>query len=240
MIDKGQILDEAKYIINNDRNTQYGDPEDSFALIAEYWQVYLRNMLLDKAQDQQLSIEDVLFNEFLKVDNVAMLMVLFKIAREHYQGKKDNVVDAAGYLGIYGDKYNGNNPNVYRHETRKCTVCGDMINYNPQVDTCPICESCKGLDNEEWESDGDIMTDTEEADPEIVDKDTITDCMGNYFGRWCPRCGAEMEIVRPGKVQCSESCDVMDGKEEQQWIEKEREQQSRILFNACPFCGGRK
>ena len=85
-------------------------------------------------------------------------------------------------------------------------------------------------DNEEWESDGDVMTDAEEADPEIVDKDTITDCMGNYFGRWCPNCGSEMEVVRPGKVQCSQSCDrqeasedVMSELEKAEWIEKAKQ-----------------
>ena len=36
--------------------------------------------------------------------------------------------------------------------------------------------------------------------------DEIEDGHGNAWGRWCPDCGAEMEVVRPGKVQCSEGC----------------------------------
>ncbi len=172
MTDKGKILNDAIQIINGERQDQYGDPEDSFTLIAEYWQVYLRNMLLDKAQDQQLSVIDVLFNEFLKDDNIAMMMVLFKIAREHYQGKKDNVVDAAGYLGIYGDKYDFDKSTVDKQDP----------------------------DNEEWESDSDVIS-------EIWEK-------------------TEREA------------NAMDEEEEQQWVEKEREQQSRMLLNACPFCGG--
>jgi hypothetical protein len=42
------------------------------------------------------------------------------------------------------------------------------------------------------------------------DPDTIDDGHGNAWDRWCPDCGAEMEIVRPGKVQCSEGCKRLD------------------------------
>lgn len=34
----------------------------------------------------------------------------------------------------------------------------------------------------------------------------IDDGFGNRWNRLCPNCGAELEIVRPGKVQCSEGC----------------------------------
>ena len=81
--ERGSILDEAKEVINGERQNHYGDPEDSFALIAEYWSIYL---------DRHLSPQDV-----------AMMMVLFKLARESHQHKRDNLVDAAGYLGILGD-----------------------------------------------------------------------------------------------------------------------------------------
>lgn len=33
----GTVLDEAKIIINGERQDQYGDPEDNFALIARLW-----------------------------------------------------------------------------------------------------------------------------------------------------------------------------------------------------------
>lgn len=32
--------------------------------------------------------------------------------------------------------------------------------------------------------------------------DTIADDFGNIFPRWCSECGREMQVVRPGKVQC--------------------------------------
>lgn len=82
---RGKILDMAKEIINGERQDQYGNPENSFATIAEYWSIYLTKELSDT--------------------DVALMMVLFKIAREAHQHKLDNVVDAAGYLAIYGDMH---------------------------------------------------------------------------------------------------------------------------------------
>lgn len=38
----------------------------------------------------------------------------------------------------------------------------------------------------------------------------IDDGFGNYYPKYCLNCGAELEIVRPGKVQCSESCHLED------------------------------
>lgn len=59
----------------------HGNPENTFALIANYWSVYLGTKILPS--------------------DVAIMMVLFKIARES-QGKfnPDNFVDAAGYIGL--------------------------------------------------------------------------------------------------------------------------------------------
>lgn len=78
---RGKILLEAFDIINGERQDQYGKPEDSFKLIAKYWSAYL-------------GID--IFNY-----DVALMMTLFKIAREQHQHKPDSVIDAAGYLGIY-------------------------------------------------------------------------------------------------------------------------------------------
>ena len=37
------ILSEVKKIICNDRNEQYGEPEDSFEKIADYWTTYIKH-----------------------------------------------------------------------------------------------------------------------------------------------------------------------------------------------------
>lgn len=90
---RGSVLQEAITTINGERQDVYGSPEDSFALIGEYWGVYLRSqgyIIPNKRSD-------------VEKDEVAMMMNLFKVAREANQHKRDNIVDAAGYLGIYAD-----------------------------------------------------------------------------------------------------------------------------------------
>jgi hypothetical protein len=103
MSDRGQVLRDALEVINGERQDQYGSPEDSFALIAEYWAVYLRNKI--QKERGNIDVNDYIFSEFIQGDDVAYMMTLFKIARENFQHKKDNLVDAAGYLGIAGDMY---------------------------------------------------------------------------------------------------------------------------------------
>jgi hypothetical protein len=79
----GSVLTEALAVINGERQDHYGAPENSFDLIAKLWSAYMGNPITPK--------------------DVAMLMALFKIAREYNQHKRDNLVDAAGYIGIAGD-----------------------------------------------------------------------------------------------------------------------------------------
>lgn len=82
-------LEKANTIINGERQDQYGNPEDSFALIAEYWNIYLNSK-----KSRPLDAFDV-----------AIMMSLFKHAR--MSGQKwhsDNAVDAVGYLAILCDR----------------------------------------------------------------------------------------------------------------------------------------
>lgn len=78
MLDRNKIVEEIRQTVCNDRQDQYGQPEDSFALIAKFWSDYL---------DINISSEDV-----------AILMSLLKIARiKTGQFKPDNFIDLAGY-----------------------------------------------------------------------------------------------------------------------------------------------
>ena len=87
---RGRILQEAHDIINGQRQTEYGNPEDSFGEIAFAWNWYLA----DRFDDMPV----------ITAADVAMMMALFKIAREKCgAGKKDNIRDACGYLGLYWD-----------------------------------------------------------------------------------------------------------------------------------------
>lgn len=74
------ILQDALVTVNN-RKDSYGAAEQSFTGIARLWSVYL---------NKQISAEDV-----------ALLMCLFKIAREkNGAGKPDNLIDLCGYAAL--------------------------------------------------------------------------------------------------------------------------------------------
>lgn len=77
------LMEEVLATINHDRQTDYGAPEDTFALIAAFWSAYLGT--------------DV------KPADVAALMQLLKIARQRGKSKKDNFVDLVGYAILEAD-----------------------------------------------------------------------------------------------------------------------------------------
>lgn len=83
---RGAVLDEARSIINGDRQDAYGNPEDCFADIAHLWNWWRRGR-----------------HEPMLAEDAAMMMVLLKLAREKSKHKRDNIVDACGYLGLYED-----------------------------------------------------------------------------------------------------------------------------------------
>lgn len=94
---RGRVLLDAHTVINGERQDVYGAPEDSFKLIAQYWSTYLGSKghaLIDG-------------RDIINADDVALMMTLLKVAREANQHKRDNIVDAAGYLGIYGTMQEG-------------------------------------------------------------------------------------------------------------------------------------
>lgn len=80
-----RCLDEAKKIVCTDRSQQYGEPEDNFDVISEYWAAYLNGKY-------KLGVP-------LDAEDVAHMMVLFKMGRittaKGY--KSDNYIDMAGY-----------------------------------------------------------------------------------------------------------------------------------------------
>ena len=78
------ICDEAKDITENNRMKEYGHPIDKFSDIARFWNSYLVNKLGDK--------------KTINHKDVAIMMTLLKIAREQSKHKRDNLVDAIGYL----------------------------------------------------------------------------------------------------------------------------------------------
>ena len=79
------ILTQVDGIIS-ERGLQYGDPSECFLQIAEIWTTLLRGKL---APGQRLSASDV-----------GLLMASLKIVRQANTHKRDNLVDAIGYLTI--------------------------------------------------------------------------------------------------------------------------------------------
>lgn len=80
------VLNDAKSRVCTDRNEQYGEPEDNFAVIAELWTQYLTRAC------------EALMKPLTGYD-VGMMMTLFKIGRmETGAHKRDSFVDALGYL----------------------------------------------------------------------------------------------------------------------------------------------
>lgn len=83
----GAILLEAHALINAECQGDYGTPVESFARIATLWSAYLGHLLTGK--------------------DVAICMTLLKVAREANNHKRDNLLDAAGYIGIAADMETG-------------------------------------------------------------------------------------------------------------------------------------
>jgi len=71
------VLEDAMACVLKDRDDQYGEPEDSFGKIAEYWSAYL---------ESDVSARDV-----------GLMLALMKIARMRNSDKRDNFIDLAGY-----------------------------------------------------------------------------------------------------------------------------------------------
>lgn len=86
-----EILAAAKKCVCGDRDQQYGTPENSFGVIAELWETYL------KATNPGTEIN-------INGADVAALMALFKIARIATGTQKaDSWIDAAGYIACGGE-----------------------------------------------------------------------------------------------------------------------------------------
>lgn len=80
-----EILNYAKCVLE-ERQDMYGNSEDSFGVIAGFWDVYLNGV---GAMDNDYCITP---------KDVAMMMSLMKIAREINAHKYDNLVDIIGYV----------------------------------------------------------------------------------------------------------------------------------------------
>jgi hypothetical protein len=72
------LLKEAAALVNGERQAAYGSPQDNLGRIAGMWSAYLSTPV--------------------SASDVAAMMVLVKVARSVNAYKRDNYVDAIGYL----------------------------------------------------------------------------------------------------------------------------------------------
>ena len=81
-----RILEDARDTITGERLDQYGAAEDSFGGISVYWRNHIK---LKYGMDVPLDNMDA-----------AIMMTLFKLAREANAPKRDNRLDGIGYLAL--------------------------------------------------------------------------------------------------------------------------------------------
>jgi hypothetical protein len=82
--DEELIVDEAKRIVSGDRQKAYGSPHKDFSRTAKMWTGLLSEKLIE--------------GEEIAPEQVGMMMVLLKLSRHMNRPKRDNLVDAHGYL----------------------------------------------------------------------------------------------------------------------------------------------
>jgi hypothetical protein len=80
---KEEFIYKARDIITTDRNNEYCEAEDSFAIIADLWTAYLCTNILP--------------------EDVAAMMILMKVARMTHGHKYDNWTDVIGYAALGGE-----------------------------------------------------------------------------------------------------------------------------------------
>lgn len=92
-----EILAAAQKCVCGDRDQDYGSPEHSFKAIASMWNSYLYAKGLIENNDPTVW-------KGLMPEDIAAMMVLFKIARVATgHNKDDNWIDAAGYAACGGE-----------------------------------------------------------------------------------------------------------------------------------------
>lgn len=90
---RAEILEAAKKCVCQDRNDQYGEPENGFAVIASFWNIYL-----------ETTYTQIEYSSVIEPKDVAAMMALLKIARiAGGSAKADNWVDLCGYGACGGE-----------------------------------------------------------------------------------------------------------------------------------------
>lgn len=86
MIADKTVFAEAEFIVGGARHEQYGQAERNFGMIAEQWSLYIQ-------QKHNIIVT-------LTPHDIGWMMADLKKVRQMKQKKRDNIVDAIGYIGL--------------------------------------------------------------------------------------------------------------------------------------------
>ena len=96
-----RTLEAADALVNGDRNTAYGEPDEDFKRTAAYWNTHLMGVLSRKMGGNLGDMSPALkwaLEDLIDSWDVAIMMNLLKISRLSWSPtKEDHWVDAAGY-----------------------------------------------------------------------------------------------------------------------------------------------
>ncbi len=92
MSDPKDLANQALDLVYGERNKTYGHPYDDYTRTAALW--------------------SALIGHEITASTAALMMVLVKLSREMNAPKDDNIVDAHGYLLVYGRIRERNTPEV--------------------------------------------------------------------------------------------------------------------------------
>lgn len=88
----GSVIEEAQAIIWGDREQMYGPPALNWERVATLWNGYLGAKYSNKARQEA--------GWAIDPEDACWMMVLLKMSRQMHTGKRDNLVDAIGYIGL--------------------------------------------------------------------------------------------------------------------------------------------
>lgn len=109
------LLEEASELVNGDRNVDYGNPNDDFQKTADYWNIYIRSILMRDCHENGLvppKGEDLVHfgdimdtvSRLIQPKDVAIMMMQLKMSRLSWSPwKRDHWVDIAGYAACGWD-----------------------------------------------------------------------------------------------------------------------------------------
>lgn len=91
-VKKKPLLIEAHDVINGARREMYGDAANGMQGVADQWTLYLRQKYGADNRDG--------FSIQLTAEDACWMMADVKKFRQMHKSRRDNVLDAAGYIGL--------------------------------------------------------------------------------------------------------------------------------------------